>query len=173
MGDLGFTNEPIDVASIPKLRDEDFVGVHPNYLKVSLIGYAIWIAIVLAAGIVVSILVDEYKWIPLVVMAGVLALTVLGMVFTVLGVKNIGYQVREHDLSHRAGVFIKTVETVPFVRVQHARVTQGPIQRLFGISSVDVNSAGPDLSLNGLGEDDAERLRAIVVERAGELVEES
>ncbi len=173
MTDLGFTNEPIDVQSIPKLRDEDFVGVHPNYLKVSLIGYAIWTVIVLAAGIIVSVLLDEYTWIPLAVMGGVLALTALGIVATVLGVKNIGYQVRQHDLSYRQGVFIKTVETVPFVRVQHARVTQGPIQRMFGISSVDVNSAGPDLSLNGLGAEDAERLRAMVVERAGELVEES
>jgi len=171
--DPAFTNEPIDVSSIPTLRDEDFVSVHPNYLRVSLIGYAIWIAIVVAAGLVVSLLIEENKWIPLAVMAGVLLLTVIGIVFTILGVKNIGYQVREHDLSYREGVFFRTVETVPFVRVQHARVTQGPIQRAFGISSLAVNSAGPDLDIAGLGMDDAERLRAIVVERAGELVEDT
>jgi len=171
--DPAFTNEPIDVSSIPTLRDEDFVSVHPNYLRVSLIGYAIWTVIVLVAGLVVAYFVESNKWIPLLVMGVVLLLTVLGVIFTILGVKNIGYQVREHDLSYRQGVLMRTVETVPFVRVQHARVTQGPIQRAFGISSLAVNSAGPDLDIDGLGADDAERLRAIVVERAGELVEDA
>ena len=173
MSDPAFSNDPIDVSSIPRLSNEDFVAVDPNYLRVSLIGSSIWAAIVLAAGIIVAVLVPEYKWIPLLVMGGVLLLTAIGVVFTVLGVKNIGYQVREHDLSYRHGIFIKTVETVPFVRVQHARVTQGPVQRAFGIAVLAVNSAGPDLNIAGLSSDDAERLRALVVERAGELVEES
>ena len=86
--------------------------------------------------------------------------------------RNIGYQVREHDLSYRRGVLTKTVSTVPFVRVQHARVTQGPVERAFGIAKLAVNSAGPDLHISGLSFDDAERLRAIVVERAGDLIEE-
>lgn len=87
--------------------------------------------------------------------------------------KNLGYQVREHDLSYRHGILVKTVETVPFVRVQHARVTQGPIQRAFGIANLAVSSAGPDLNIAGLGFEEAERLRAVVVERAGALTEES
>lgn len=173
MSDPAFSNEPIDVSSIPKLNDEDFVAVDPNYLRVSLIGYGIWAAVVVAAGIIVAVLVPEYKWIPLVVMGGVLLLTAIGAVFTVLGVKNIGYQVREHDLSYRHGIFSKSVETVPFVRVQHARITQGPVQRAFGIAVLAVNSAGPDLHIAGLSSDDADRLRALVVERAGELVEET
>ena len=167
-----FVNEPIDVAAIPRIADEDFVPVDPNYLRVSLIGYAIWTALVVAVSVTVSILVPENGWIPLAIMAGILALTLIGVVFTILGVKNIGYQVRQHDLSYRHGVLVKTVETVPFVRVQHARVTQGPIQRAFGIASLAVNSAGPDLNISGLAFDDAERMRSIVVERAGELVEE-
>ena len=173
MSDAAFVNDPIDVSTIPRIRDEDFVDVHPNYLRVSLIGYAIWIAIVIAVCVTISVVIPENGWIPLVVMAGILVLTITSIVFTILGVKNIGYQVRDHDLSYRHGVFVKTVETVPFVRVQHARVTQGPVERAFGIAKLAVNSAGPDLSISGLGFDDAERLRSIVVERAGELVEEA
>lgn len=168
-----FSNEPIDVSTIPRLSDEDFTPVDPNFLKVSLIGYAIWTVIVIALGVVISLLVPENEWIPLVVMAVILALTALGVILRILGVKNIGYQVREHDLSYREGVWVKTVETVPFVRVQHARVSQGPIDRVFGLSRLAVNSAGPDLNIAGLSFEDAERLRSIVVERAGELTEES
>jgi len=171
--DPGFVNEPIDVSTIPRIRDEDFVGVHPNYLRVSLIGYAIWFAVVVFVGVTLFIALPSNSWIALVVMAVVLVVTVVAFTLTILGVKNIGYQVRAHDLSYRHGVFTKTVETVPFVRVQHARVTQGPVERAFGIAKLAVNSACPDLNISGLGFDDAERLRSIVVERAGELVEET
>ena len=173
MGEVGFTNQPIDIGDIPQLSDEDFSRVHPNFLRVSLIGHAIWALLVIVAGIVLAFVVPERKWLPLLIMAGVLALTALFVLFTILGVKNLGYQVREHDLSYRHGILVKTVETVPFVRVQHARVTQGPIQRAFGIANLAVNSAGPDLNIAGLGFEEAERLRAVVVERAGALTEES
>ena len=74
-----FSNEPIDVSTIPRLSDEDFTPVDPNFLKVSLIGYAIWTVIVIALGVVISLLVPENEWIPLVVMAVILALTALGL----------------------------------------------------------------------------------------------
>lgn len=172
MTDAGFSNAPLDVSSIPHLRDEDFVPVHPNFLKVSMIGSAVWAAIVLIAGIVVAVAVPEYKWIPLLVAGVVLLLTLISVVLKRLEVKNIAYQVREHDLSYRHGVLIKTVQTVPFVRVQHAELIEGPIQRKFGLATLNVNSAGPDLSIDGLGTEDASRLRALVVERAGELTED-
>jgi len=169
----GFSNDSLDVSSIPRLNDDAFSPVDPNYLKASLIGHAIWTVIVIAVGIVVAVLVPRNGWIPLLVMAVLLVLTALAVIATILGVKNQGYQVREHDLSYRHGVLTKTVETVPFVRVQHARVTQGLIERAFGIARLAVNSAGPDLNLAGLAFDDAERLRAIVIERAGELNEDT
>lgn len=167
------TNEPVDVSGLPQLADEHFVPVHPNYLRVSLIGDAVFAVIVVVIGIATAIFVPSRQWIPLLVMVVLLVLTALSAGFAKLRVKHTAYQVRQHDLSYRTGVLSRTVETVPFVRVQHARVTQGPIERAFGLATLAVNSAGPDLDIPGLGADDADRLRALVVERAGELVEES
>jgi len=67
----------------------------------------------------------------------------------------------------------KRVSTVPFVRVQHARIRQGPVQRRFGLATLEINSAGPDLRIQGLAGDTADRLKALVVERAGDLAEDS
>jgi membrane protein YdbS with pleckstrin-like domain len=173
VSDSAFSNEPVDVSGLPQLAEQNFVPVHPNFLRVSLIGSAIFASIVLVAGVVVTALLPSNRWIPLCVMIVLLAFTALSAALKVVEVKNIAYQVREHDLSYRNGVLVKTVETVPFVRVQHARVAQGPVERAFGLATLAVNSAGPDLNIAGLGADDAERLRALVVERAGELVEES
>jgi uncharacterized protein len=171
--ETAFTNEPVDVSGLPQLAAENFVAVHPNFLRVSLIGRAVFAVIVIVGGVVTTTLVPSNQWIPLLVMAVLLVLAALSAGLAVLEVRNTAYQVRQHDLSYRTGVVTRTVKTVPFVRVQHARVTQGPVQRAFGLATLAVNSAGPDLDIAGLGADDAERLRALVVERAGELVEES
>ncbi len=167
-----FSNEPIDVSGIPQLRDDDFISVHPNLLRVALLGRGVFSCLVVAGAVAVIVFADVDLWIPLAIAGGVLLLVLLSVVLKVLEVRNIAYQVRQHDLSYRNGVIVKRVQTLPFVRVQHARMRQGPIERLFGIATLGINSAGPDLAISGLGVDDAARLRALVVERAGDLIEE-
>jgi len=168
-GSMEFSNPPIDLAGVPQLDDADFVPLDPAYLRVALIGHSIFAAIVLIAGVVLSFLVG---WIPLVVMAGILVLVGLSAAHSIVNVRNIAWQVRQHDLSYRSGVLVRTVETLPFVRIQHARISRGPIERRFGLAKLHINSAGPDLSIAGLASDDADRLKRLVVERAGELTEE-
>lgn len=174
MADQTFSNQPVDLATIPRLSDEDFVPVAPNFLRVSLIGRAVFAVVVVAIAIAVLIFVgDEVDRLIVGGIAGaLLLLTAISVLLKIVEVRNIAYQVREHDLSYRNGVLIRRVQTVPFVRVQHARLVQGPIQRIFKIATLRINSAGPDIAIAGLSSDDASRLRGLVVERAGNLIEE-
>ena len=159
-------NEPVDAADLPRLDDAHFVPVHPNLLRISLWGRALVAAVVLVVGIVVSVVMSDGRWVPLVVMAALLVVLALSAVLRIVEVRNIAYQVRTHDLSYRSGVLVKTVSTVPFVRVQHARIRQGPLQRRFGLVTLDVNSAGPDLHIDGLARSDADRLSALAPDKA-------
>lgn len=165
-------NNPVNVAELPVLVDAAFVPVHPNYLRVSLVGIGLAAVAVVVAGAVTASLVPRRGWIPVLVTAGLLVLLAASAVLKILAVRYMAYQVRDHDLSFRQGVVVKRVSTVPFVRVQHARVRSGPVQRRFGLATLEVNSAGPDLRIEGLASDEAERLKALVVERAGDLIEE-
>lgn len=165
-------NEPIDVSMLPRLNNDDFESVDPNWLRVSLIGIALFAATVLVGGVILGFVID-FSWVLAGIVAGLLALSALMAAGRILEVRHIAYQVREHDLSYRSGVVTKRVATVPFVRVQHARIRQGPIERRFGLATLEVNSAGPDLRIHGLGSERAERLKALVVERAGDLSEDS
>jgi len=109
------------------------------------------------------------------VLALVAVLVLVGVLaaLRVVEVRYIAYQVRTHDMSFRRGVINRRVETLPFNRVQHASINRGPLERLFGLATLRVNSAGPNLSVPGLRADDAERLKAMIVERAGVGLEES
>ena len=173
VSDPAFSNEPIDVAGLPQLSDDDFSPMHPSFVRIFLLGHTAFAVFVFVVGTLAMALVRSNRWTPALITTVMLILTALSARLAVLRVGHAGYQVREHDLSHRTGVLTKSVQTIPFVRVQHARVTQGPIERAFGLATLAVSSAGPDLGITGLGVDAAERLRALVVARAGELVEES
>lgn len=165
-----FENPPVDVAGLPVLEADDFVGLDPNYLRVSLLG----IGGVASIASVVCILVAsqvERSWIPLLVLLGILVILGLSALARVIEVRHIAYQVRAHDISFRHGVISRRVETLPFIRVQHARLNRGPIERKFGLATLQVNSAGPDLRIPGLPAVDAERLKSLIVERASALVE--
>ncbi len=167
-----YENPPIDVSSLPPLADDNFVPLDAGYLRIGLIGWAIFAFIVAVAGVALATQVDRPE-IPLAAMAVLLAVAGLGAVLRVLAVRHTAYQLRAHDISFRRGVISRRVDTLPFVRVQHARVTRGGLERLFGLATVHVNSAGPDLSIPGLRGEDADRIKALVIERAGDLDEDA
>jgi membrane protein YdbS with pleckstrin-like domain len=81
------------------------------------------------------------------------------------------YEVQADALYLERGV-VKHVETaVPFVRIQHVDTERGPLERLLGLSSVVVYTAGSrgaDVEIPGLAPDDADalhdRLRRLAVE---------
>ena len=168
----GFRNEPIDVSSLPQLDEESFATLHPAYLRVSLMGRAVFGVVALVIGLIVASQLDENQWIPLAVTGAIVAMVVIGMLLRVLEVTHMGFLIRQHDISYRSGVISLATQTVPFVRVQHASINQGPIERAFSLATINVNSAGSNLSIPGVGKDDADRIAALIVERAGELLDD-
>jgi hypothetical protein len=72
-----------------------------------------------------------------------------------------GYAERVDDLLVRRGVMIRRLTVVPYGRMQFVDVTAGPIDRIFGLATVQLHTAAAasDARIPGLARDDAERLR--------------
>jgi hypothetical protein len=72
-----------------------------------------------------------------------------------------GYAEREADLLLRRGVLVHRLTVVPYGRMQFVDVTQGPLDRLFGLSRVVLHTAAAatDAVIPGLATDEATRLR--------------
>ena len=171
MVDESFANEPIPVDDLPRLREESFVSVDPRYLRASLTAMAIGALIVAVAGVVVATQADE-PLITLGVAGGVLVLIALRAVVRSMEVRRLAYQVRAHDLSMRSGVITHRTASLPFARVQHVRIHRGAIERALGLATLQVSSAGPNITIPGLAHDDAQRIKVLVTERAG-MIDES
>lgn len=164
---MTFSNEPIDRDHLPRLDDTAFHPLDPAHLRVSLIGHVIFLAVVAVSAAMVGVIVGSL--IPIGLGLAMALLIGLSYARAVLDVRHTGWLVRERDISYRRGVLVRSVQTLPFVRVQHTRITRTLVQRRFGLSTLHVNTAGPDIAIEGLAAADAERLKALVIERAGDL----
>ncbi len=95
-----------------------------------------------------------------------LALTPLVFaVGTFYGVKryaNWGFEIRDDHLYIEHGVIKKVYSMVPFVRVQHIDTDRGPIDRVLGLSTLRVYTAGSkgaDIKVPGLDREEASELQ--------------
>lgn len=87
------------------------------------------------------------------------------------------FEIQDDALYLERGVFTRVETAVPFVRVQHVDTQRGPLQRLFGLASIVVYTAGSrgaDVTVPGLRPDRADaihdRLRELAIESEEDAV---
>jgi membrane protein YdbS with pleckstrin-like domain len=79
------------------------------------------------------------------------------------------YQVAADALELRHGILKRVHSAIPYFRVQHIDVAQGPVERAVGLARLIVHtaSAGTDATIPGIAAGDAESLRRLILTRAG------
>ncbi|SMF30834.1 hypothetical protein SAMN02745866_02012 [Alteromonadaceae bacterium Bs31] len=85
-----------------------------------------------------------------------------------------GYQLRDQDVSLYLGLVFKKTIIQPISRLQHIEVTQGPLERMFGLATLKLFSAGGashSLTIPGLKKETAEGLREHILDSKGLAVE--
>lgn len=79
-----------------------------------------------------------------------------------------GYHLAEDRLRVVKGLLFRRDTVVPFGRVQHIDVARGPVERLFGLATLILHTAGThnaSVALPGLGERDALAMREAIREK--------
>jgi membrane protein YdbS with pleckstrin-like domain len=105
---------------------------------------------------------QRYESLPAVIAAGiVIALIVLRLLFLPRSLRSWGYAERDDDLLVRHGLLYRRLSIVPYGRMQFVDVTAGPLERLFGLATVQLHTAAAatDAKIPGLPPDEAARLR--------------
>ena len=119
---------------------------------------AVWLVILAGAGLVVWLAVGrQYALIP----AGLGLLLVVRLPFVLRGLRSWGYAERADDLLVRHGLMFRRLSIVPYGRMQFVDVSAGPLDRLFGLATVQLHTAAAasDARIPGLTPDEAARLR--------------
>ena len=139
--------------------------LHPRHLTLLRIHYAIG-ALVLLVLLVIGdfALARQVRWWPFGWGSGAGALLLIVAVILMPGrrYRAWGFAAGEDELTVQHGLMIRSVTIVPFGRVQHIDVAQGPIQRMLGLATLVLNTAGTRgaaVRLPGLLHAQAEEMR--------------
>lgn len=138
------------------------------------VGRALFLALFLGAipTVVTVVAFEQYVWVgpTLFVLVGV-----LGITHSLFLYRSWEYHVREDSMFLDRGVLTNVQTVVPYVRVQHIDTSRGPLERLVGLSTLVVYTAGSrgaDVTVPGLTPEEAtdlqKRLKALAIESEGE-----
>jgi len=128
----------------------------------------VWLGQEIVAGVVVGLvgtwILDKFLfaldgWVG---PAAAVVLALVGVAYALLRYRVWRFEVQDDAIYFEHGVFTRVHSVVPFVRIQNVDTQRGPIERLTGLSSVVVYTAGTrgaDATLPGLSPDRATELR--------------
>ena len=133
---------------------------------------AIWLTVIFLACFIPFMIVfatTNEAW--SIILGGIVAvLYVAALVLCVVILPSIRHMRWRYELSHdyldiALGIIWRKRYIIPFIRVQNTDTRQGPILRMFGLSSVTVATAAGEHEIPGLDAETAEQVR----DKAAEL----
>lgn len=152
--------------TFPDITKIHFKSIESNYLKVILIN----IILIFLVLFTLVFFVDYKDFFGLIEPSIYIYVAVAIVLFVTLSIEIIGfkkrkYAVRDKDISYKKGIFYRSLTTVPFNRIQHIEIDQGPISGFFGLVSLSVFTAGDssdDLKINGLLKEEAQQIKEFI-----------
>ncbi|KPI26463.1 membrane-flanked domain DUF304 [Actinobacteria bacterium OV320] len=137
----------------------EWLGLPPGLLRMRRLLLVVWLGLVaVGAGLLLGLLVGP-AWAAF----ALLPLAGIGWGWVLLGRNwhSWRYAERADDLLISRGVLWREETVVPYGRMQLVEVTSGPVERHFGLASVQLHTAAAatDATIPGLDPAEAERLR--------------
>ena len=174
-----FQNNKLSLDELPQLNVLDFERLPGRYFRLRLWTWALVLFLssfllfggILWANVKEDVLISE---IPAVLWG---LMTAWYLFISLWGISEFngfalrGYAMRERDLSFRSGYFFHAYTTVPFNRLQHSEISQGPLERAVKLCTLKIytaGSSGANLSISGMDPIDAQRIRDYIDEHGSE-----
>ncbi len=169
-----FQNSEIAVDELPDAENLDWQKLHEGYAQrirvQTLIGVAIVALAIFALKLVLNIPV-----MPFAVLNSILAIVAVVLLLRPgISIPRRGFALRDKDILFRKGVIWRSVTAVPFNRIQHVESSSTPLDRKYGLATLQLFTAGGssgDLKIDGLDKDIAENLRTFILSKVGAVVE--
>jgi hypothetical protein len=152
------------MASKPPVDDDGLTRLHPNYAHALRVQTVLNAIPFLIGSLVLELWLADQAILPQGLIAGTVLLIALALVIRIPTSRYNarGYQISADRLRVVRGLLTRHDTVVPFGRVQHIDVHQGPLDRFFGIATLTLHTAGnhnASVALPGLEEPLARQMR--------------
>ena len=144
---------------------QTFNSLDPNYFKVMIVKRLIFILIILGVVAFGYFRIEPSKISGLafiLIGCGVLILSAIILFLAKFYFRNKKYRLFDKYLTYQEGVLVHNETVVPFSRIQHVEIDEGPLERYFSLATLSVYTAGDsgkDLKISGLRIDLAQEIK--------------
>lgn len=174
---MEFSNQQVEEWQLPSVLDIKYRPIEKKHRTVSIIASMIFTFIILVIPFIINMASsDTWFYDQLIyILVGWLLITGFFILLSFQGYKHKGYALRERDIIFKEGWIWRSSTVVPFNRIQHTEIDQGPIERMFGLSKLKIFTAGgasSDLKIPGLLPETANKLKDYIQLKVGRDEEE-
>ena len=168
---MKFENPIISWETLPKAEEAEYTRLAKAYRTLTLIRGLISSLVLLLIIFMVIVFAQLWNFYIILSLTGIWLL-----LFSLLLIRPWklyaykGYALREHDILYKSGWLWKRKVAIPYNRIQHVEVRRGPLEELLHLRKLEIYTAGgsaSDLSIPGLGPEQAEKLRAFISLKTG------
>ena len=163
-----FENPQIEISELPSTEALDFKKLDPGYLTVKIVNHLVFFTFAGLALILFAWLNDGFPFaaVYLFISGAWVLIYLISLGYMVKAFRYKGYVLRERDIIYRSGWFWSSITIVPFNRIQHCELSQGPFEKIFNLAKLNVFTAGgqsSDLQLPGLKKEEAASIKEFLV----------
>jgi membrane protein YdbS with pleckstrin-like domain len=165
-----FENKRIAIDTLPRYQEVELTGVSKKLLIKNLIQISVWFVIILLFCSYIFYYTEENFIISIVAIAAFLLFSFL--YFNAWKMQKIyGYALRDRDIIYRKGFFVTKTTVISFNRIQHVSISRGVLDKMLGIATLSIFTAGgsgSDISIPGLEPELAQTLKEALVIKISE-----
>jgi membrane protein YdbS with pleckstrin-like domain len=169
-----FENPEITIENLPRVDTVDWQSLDPKLKRMHQVQtLLIMLGTTIPLGFITF--VAEIPARPAIAIWSMWAIIlIISLGWPMISVPKRGYVVRDRDMLFKKGVIWRSVTAVPFNRIQHAETSNTPLDRKFGLATLQLFTAGGsggDLKIDGLAASTAEQLRIYILRKVGSSIE--
>jgi hypothetical protein len=161
-----FTNETLDISSLPRYEKVEFTALDSSYWKIVLLQIFIVLAL---ASMAITILIFNNA--EAMLQATPMFCSIVGIGILAIGLARISFNkkafaFREHDVLYRSGVIATSTIVIPYNRIQHVALHEGVFSRMFGLAKIEIFTAGGhsgDIEIPGIKKHQAEDIKQLLM----------
>lgn len=155
-----FSNSELSLEDLPDFQKVRFNNVSRKLLFQTLLKIIVTI-MVFSAGAGFFFYQEGFDRVVVGIYGLLVVFFLIRAIDAVLKQKYYGFALREKDIIYRSGYLFQKTIVIPFNRMQHSSIQQSFLDKIFGISSLKIYTAGgsgSDMNIPGLLPDEAKKL---------------
>ena len=148
---------------------EMFVPLEEKYISVRIMGNVI--LYVTLMGLALLLLLTDIYWLVAAVESAIALMAAIMLSIQKKACQRKGYALGMDDITYRSGIIYPKVTTIPYSRIQQVSIRQNPVSRHYHLYAVEIVNGAQQMSsltIPGLSEETANRIKSIVTDKLRE-----